>query len=218
MFSLEIEELQSALHTGKPLAWPHCILAGQELFLAAPAMWRRFHYSTGTALFVSPSLCVMEAAVMGECTVSCVFVCACFCVSVWSPVWFKVFCNFSAKVPGSSFDSWPYLDVFKAGVHSDLSKKPLSIHAVCVCVRVCVVFMCVFTPLMYWEPVLQGPQQNNSSLIQLPQQAELEGQQEARGQHGLLHTSFLTQGWTKRPINSEMCTYKLDFTFPSFSP
>lgn len=44
------------------------------------------------------------------------------------------------------------------------------------------------------------------------------GQQEARGQHGLLQAGFLTRVWTKRPINSEMCTYKLDFTFPSFSP
>lgn len=80
----------------------------------------------------------------------------------------------------------------RPGVRSDLSQKPLSIHAVCVCARG--VHMCVFTPVMDRELVLQGPQKNSSSMIQLPQQAELEGQQEARGQHAPLHTSFLTQG------------------------
>lgn len=48
------------------------------------------------------------------------------------------------------------------------------------------------------------------------QQAELEGQHKARGQRGLLHTGFLTQGWTKRPINSEKSTYRLDFLFLIF--
>lgn len=96
-----------------------------------------------------------------------------------------------------------------------------SLHSV----GVCVCCICVFTPVLDRKPVLQGTQKNSSSLIQLPQQAELGGgdgrgggQQEARGQHGLLHAGFLTQVWTKRPINSEMCTYKLDFTFFIFFP
>lgn len=136
-------------------------------------------------------MCVTEIAAMGEYTVSCV------CVLVVILWWMTLRRRIRRR----------YLLWFE---------KETSLHSVGVC---CI---CVFTPVLDRKHVLQGPQKNSSSLIQLPQQAELGagggGQQEARGQHGLLQAGFLTRVWTKRPINSEMCTYKLDFTFPSFSP
>ncbi len=68
-------------------------------------------------------------------------VCVCLCMYLWkcvnrrSPVWFEAFWNFSAKVPGSSFDGWPYLDISEASICSDLSqKKKPSLHSRCVCV------------------------------------------------------------------------------------
>lgn len=164
----------------------------------------------------------MEAAMISECALSCV--CACFfvpvliaCVNVCCIVRsiLKLLCK-SARV----IFWWMTLLRYIRGPGLLLLETENSFHScwVIVCVYVWYGCVCVLTLVMDWQPLLQGPWKNSSSLIQLPQRVQLEGQQEARGHHGLVHTGFLTQGWTKRPISSETCTYKLDFTFLSFSP
>lgn len=55
------------------------------------------------------------------------------------------------------------LAVSKGRVCSDLSQKPLSIYALCLCACVCCIFY-VFTPIKDWEPVLQGPQKKTVPL------------------------------------------------------
>lgn len=70
----------------------------------------------------------MEAAVISECALSCVR--ACFFVPVLiACVNVEAFWSFSANVPGSSFDGWPYLDISEALVCSYLKQKTHSIHA-----------------------------------------------------------------------------------------
>lgn len=78
------------------------------------------------------------------------------CVS--AVVWFEGFRNFSAKVPGSSFDGWPFFRCIQGSGLLWFESENHSPFMLCACVPVCVVFMCVFTPVMDWEPVLQGPQ------------------------------------------------------------
>lgn len=162
-------------------AGPPCSLAGRELFLAAPAMWQRFHSSTCTALFVSPSVYVMEAAVISECAPSCV--CVCFfvhvpiaCVTIRRIVRsiLKLLCE-SARV----VLWWMTLLRYIRGPALLLLETESSFHScwaiVCVYVLHECVCVCVLTPIMDWQPLLQGPWKNSSSLIQLPQRVQLEG-------------------------------------------
>lgn len=143
------------------------------------------------------------------CVCGCVFISAC----VWiSAGWCEAFWSFSAKVPGSSFDGQPCLDVPKDRVCSDLSHKPHSIHSASVC---CCCSVCIFTPVMDWEPVLQGPQKHASSLIQLPTRQSWRGNKRL-GDSMVCFTQVSShRAGTKKPINFGLRSYKLDFAFLS---
>lgn len=100
----------------------------------------------------------------------------------------------------------PVHNISKAWVCSNFSQKPR-----------CVAFMCVFSPVMGWEPVLLGPQKKAFPLC-----FNYHNKPSCRGSGRLRDSTvcFTPVSWRKveqkRPIISEMHTYKPDFTFRFF--